>query len=87
MNISEFAEDYLSGKKEGMRSLTESLLNEVMQHEATQQIQALPYESSGRRKAHRNGIRERKLQTIHGGWDTGLVQITAILATLPKIIM
>ncbi|OPX74508.1 MAG: hypothetical protein A4E44_01920 [Methanosaeta sp. PtaB.Bin018] len=31
MNISDFAEDYLFDKKEGMRNLTACLLNEVMQ--------------------------------------------------------
>ncbi len=66
MSISDFAADYLSDKKEGMRRLTESLLNEAMQLEATSQIQAQPYERSGKRRAHRNGSRKRKLQTISG---------------------
>jgi len=66
MNISEFAEDYLVDPKEGMRKLTTSLLNEVMRLEADQQIQARPYERTGKRKAHRNGTRPRSLKTIHG---------------------
>ena len=66
MNISDFATDYLFDHKEGMRNLTESLLNEVMQIEASRQIQAQPYERNAKRKAHRNGTRNRKLKTIHG---------------------
>jgi transposase-like protein len=66
MDISDFAADYLVDKKEGMKNLTGSLLNEVMQLEASRQIQAQPYERNGKRKAHRNGTRNRKLKTIHG---------------------
>jgi putative transposase len=66
MNISDFAADYLVDKKEGMRQLTETLLNEVMQLEALRQIQAQPYERNGKRRAHRNGTRNRNLKTIHG---------------------
>jgi len=66
MDIEDFAADYLVDKKEGMRNLTESLLNEVMQIEASRQIQAQPYERNGKRKAHRNGTRNRNLKTIHG---------------------
>jgi putative transposase len=66
MEVSDFAADYLVDKKEGMRNLTASLLNEVMQLEATRQIQAQPYERNGKRKAHRNGTRNRSLKTIHG---------------------
>jgi transposase-like protein len=66
MNICDLAEDYLVDPKEGMRKLTASLLNEAMQLEAEKQIQARPYERTGKRKAHRNGTRPRSLKTIHG---------------------
>jgi putative transposase len=66
MNISDLAEDYLIDRKEGMRKLTASFLNEVMLQEAEDQIQARPYERTGKRKAHRNGTRPRSLKTIHG---------------------
>jgi transposase-like protein len=66
MNISDFAADYLVDKKEGMKHLTETLLNEVMQLEAQRQIQAQPYERSGKRRAHRNGTRNRNLKTLQG---------------------
>jgi len=42
------------------------LLNEVMRLEAEKQIQARPYERTGKRRAHRNGTRPRSLKTIHG---------------------
>ena len=66
MGISDIAEDYLIDKKEGMRKLTACLLNEVMQHEASKQLQAQPYERTGKRRAYRNGTRPRSLKTIHG---------------------
>ena len=57
MNMVDLAEDYLIDPKEGMRKLTASYLNEVMQLEAQKQIQAGPYERTGKRKGHRNGSR------------------------------
>jgi transposase-like protein len=36
-----------------------------MQLEAQKQIQAGPYERTGKRKGHRNGSRPRSLKTIH----------------------
>jgi putative transposase len=66
MSISDIAEDYLFDQKEGMRKLTAWLLNEVMQAEAANQIQAQPYERTGKRRAHRNGTRPRSLKTVHG---------------------
>jgi putative transposase len=75
MNISDLAEDYLIDRKEGMRKLTASFLNEVMLHEAEDQIQARPYERTGKRKAHRNGTRPRLLKTIHGEIELDKPQI------------
>ena len=75
MNISDLAEDYLIDRKEGMRKLTASFLNEVMQREAENQIQARRYERTGKRKAHRNGTRPRSLKTIHGEIELDKPQI------------
>ena len=75
MNISDLAEDYLIDRKDGMRKLTASFLNEVMQREAENQIQARPYERTGKRKAHRNGTRSRLLKTIHGEIELDKPQI------------
>ena len=66
MNITDLAEDYLVDRNECMRKLTTTLLNEVMQQEAENQIQARPYERTVKRKAHRNGTRSRSLKTVHG---------------------
>ena len=43
MNMIDLAEDYLVDPNEGMRKLTASYLNEVLQLEAQKQIQAGPY--------------------------------------------
>jgi len=75
MNVSDLAEDYLVDPKAGMRNLTACLLNEVMQLEAEKQIQARPYERTGKRKAHRNGTRPRSLKTIHGDIELHKPQI------------
>ena len=75
MNISDLAEDYLIDPKEGMRKLTAGYLNEVMQAEAENQIQARRYEHTGKRKAHRNGTRPRSLKTIHGEIELDKPQI------------
>jgi len=49
-----------------MKKLITWFLNQVMQQEALNQIQAQPYERTGRRKARRNGMRKRTLKTLHG---------------------
>ncbi len=66
MNMIDLAEDYLVDPKEAMRKLTTSYLNEVMNLEAQNQIQARHYERTGKRKGHRNGSRPRILKTVHG---------------------
>jgi putative transposase len=66
MNALKLAEDYLIDRNEGMRKLITWFLNEVMQQEALNQIQALPYERTGRRRARRNGTRKRTLKTLNG---------------------
>ena len=60
-------EDYLIDRNDGMKQVLTWFLNQVMQQEALNQIQALPYERTGQRKARRNGTRKRSLKTIHGG--------------------
>jgi putative transposase len=75
MNISDLAEHYLVDPKDGMRKLTASYLNEVMQVEAENQIQARYYERTGNRRAHRNGTRPRLLKTIHGEIELNKPQI------------
>jgi putative transposase len=66
MDTLDLAEDYLIDRNEGMKKLITWFLNQVMQQEALNQIQAQPYERTGRRKARRNGMRKRTLKTLHG---------------------
>jgi transposase-like protein len=66
MNTLELAEDYLVDRNEGMKNLITWFLNQVMQQEALNQIQARPYERTGGRRARRNGTRKRSLKTLHG---------------------
>ena len=65
----------MKDRKNGMRKLTASFLNEVMQREAENQIPARPYERTGKRKAHRNRTRPRLLKTIHGEIELDKPQI------------
>jgi putative transposase len=58
-----------------MRKLTAGYLNEVLQVEAEKQIQARPYERTGKRRAHRNGTRPRSLKTIYGEIELDKPQI------------
>jgi transposase-like protein len=66
MNTLDLAEDYLIDRNKGMKKLITWFLNQVMQQEALNQIQAQPYERTCRRKARRNGMRKRTLKTLHG---------------------
>jgi len=66
MNMIDLAEYYLVDPKEAIKKLTTSYLNEVMELEAQNQIQARHYERTGKRKGHRNGSRPRILKTVHG---------------------
>ena len=53
MNTLDLAEDYLIDRNEGMKKLITWFLNQVMQQEALNQIQAQPYErtAEGKRDA------------------------------------
>jgi transposase-like protein len=66
MSASEFIEDYLIDRNEGTKNVITWFLNQVMQQEAQNQIQARPYERTRQRKTQRNGTRKRSLKTIHG---------------------
>jgi transposase-like protein len=66
MNTPELIEDYLIDRNDGMKNVITWFLNQVMQQEALNQIQAMPYERTDQRIARRNGIRKRSLKTLHG---------------------
>jgi len=58
---------FLKGAKdEGMAKLFESILNQILQAQATEQIKAEPYERTEERQAYRNGYYPRNLVTRVG---------------------
>jgi putative transposase len=50
----------------GLQGLVETVLNQVLEAQVTEQLGARPYERSERRKAYRNGYRSRTLTTRVG---------------------
>jgi len=64
--IRDIITEYLEENEHGMRELMTWFLNQVMDHEAKQQSGAGRYVRGKGRRAHRNGHRERSLNTRHG---------------------
>ncbi|MCD6200124.1 MAG: IS256 family transposase [Deltaproteobacteria bacterium] len=54
------------GRDAGLSKLLETILNQILEHQATEQLGASRYERSDDRTAYRNGTRERKLKTRIG---------------------
>jgi transposase-like protein len=50
----------------GLQRLVETVLNQVLEAQVTEQVGAKPYERSASRKAYRNGVRPRTLTTRIG---------------------
>ena len=60
---------FLKGAKdEGMAKLLESVLNQVLQAQATEQIKAEPYERTKEREDYRNGYYKRG-RIRHKSWE------------------
>src|SRR5690554_6557931 len=55
-----------NNKDAGVSALLESVLNQVLQAQATEQLQAEPYERTDERKGYRNGTRPHTLTTRVG---------------------
>jgi len=55
-----------NGRDEAFSKLLESILNQILDVQSTEQIGAKRYERNGERKAYRNGIRERQMTTRIG---------------------
>ena len=55
-----------NGKDEAFAALVSTILNQVLNAQASEQIGAQPYERSDERQAYRNGYRERELHTRVG---------------------
>ena len=54
------------GRDDAFSKLLETILNQVLSHQATEQLGAAPYERNDCRTAYRNGSRNRKLTTRIG---------------------
>lgn len=54
------------GKDEAFGKLLETILNQVLSHQASEQLQAEPYERNEDRRGYRNGNRNRRLKTRIG---------------------
>jgi putative transposase len=66
MNTSDLIEDYLVDPESGMKNVITKFLNEVMEIEAAEQIDAGRYERTDKRKDYRNGFKEKGLKTRYG---------------------
>lgn len=55
-----------TGRDDAFAKLLEEILNQVLQAQATEQLQAEPYERNGERQGYRNGYREREITTRVG---------------------
>jgi putative transposase len=60
---------------EALRQLLERLLNQVLQAEVTDYLQAEPYERTDARQGHRNGTKPRQLTTRTGTLQLLLPQV------------
>jgi putative transposase len=60
---------------EALRQLLESLLNQVLQAEVSDYLQAQPYERTDARQGHRNGTKPRQLTTRTGTLQLVLPQV------------
>jgi transposase-like protein len=66
MKLKNIIQQFLVENEEGLKQLFTYFLNQVMEYEAKEQAGADYYERTSGRKAHRNGTRERGLNTRLG---------------------
>jgi transposase-like protein len=62
-------------KKEGLKPFLQELIQEVMQAEAEEHLQAAPHERSSRRQGYRNGSKPRSLLTRIGELELEVPQV------------
>lgn len=60
--------------KDGMKRFLEVVINQAMQGEVAQQLEAEEYQRTGRRRGYRNGSKPRKLATRIGSLDLSVPQ-------------
>jgi len=61
-------------EKDGMKRFLEEVVNQAMQAEVAQKLEAAEYQRTGRRRGYRNGIKPRKLATRIGSLDLAVPQ-------------
>jgi len=60
--------------KDGMKRFLEEVVNQAMQTEVAQQLEAAEYQRTGNRRGYRNGTKPRKLSTRIGTLDLSVPQ-------------
>lgn len=65
----------LSGNEDGMQKLTEEVLNQILEAQRTEHINAQPYERTEGRNGQRNGYKERKMTTRVGNLTLRIPQV------------
>lgn len=64
-----------SSNDEGMKNLLEQILNQILEHQRTEQVNAEEYERTEQRQGYRNGYKPRKLTTRVGTITLKIPQI------------
>ena len=57
---------FINDRQEGKKELITWFLNNVMDEEAIEQLNAVRYERNNKRTGYRNGTKKRKLKTVDG---------------------
>ena len=66
ISIQELIKLFINDRKEGKKELITWFLNNVMDQEAIEQLNADKYERNNKRTGYRNGTKKRKLKTVDG---------------------
>ncbi len=66
ISIEELIKVFINDRKEGKKELITWFLNNVMDEEAIEQLNAVRYERNNKRTGYRNGYKKRKLKTLDG---------------------
>ena len=66
ISIEELIKLFINDRKEGKKELITWFLNNVMDEEAIEQLNAVRYERNNKRTGYRNGAKKRKLKTVDG---------------------
>jgi len=62
-------------RDEGLAKLVEQVLNQILEAQVTEQLQAAPYERTKTRQGHRNGYRTRQMKTRIGTLELDLPRV------------